>query len=688
MASRYWVGGTATWDATAGTKWATTSGGAGGATAPTSADDVFFDAASGVVTVTVANGVVAQSLDCTGFTGTLASSASATWTIGGTVSGSFKLVSGMTFTANSSTIVFASGGGATYSVLTGGKTLANVTINTNTTTTVRLDDSLTASGTITLTQGILNTNGQTCSWAIFSSVNSNTRTLTMGSSAITLTSTGTAWNTSTFTNLTITSNTSVVTLTGANATWFGGSGFNTNGGSIVLSGSGTATVANSFTCANLTRTGTAAKTDALQFNGGNTTITGTLTITGNSTINRIQAQSLTPGTSVRVSAAAVSLTHVDFRDIAAGGTAIPWTGTSLGDSQGNNGNITFTTAATQTWQGTTGGSWSDSAKWTSRVPLPQDDVIINAAFSASQTITIDMPRLGKNITWTGVSGNPTWSQTVSSGSYIYGNWTGSANTTRGGWTGGLFFAGRSNHTITTDLNTNNMPGSIFTAPGGTYTLQDSYNTGGGGLTLTEGTLTTNNNPITTTSFTGTGTNARTLNLGSSIVTLTASSGNPFLVSTWTNFTFNADTSTLIISDTGANTKAFIASGATATFYNIQVTGGGTGAVIFTFGALQKNINTLTINGPKTIQFSGSSITSLNNLIINSSPGNVVTMSSATAATAFTLTKASGIVMCDYLSLQDSAATGGATWYAGSHSTNVSGNSGWIFNTPSDFLQMF
>ena len=43
MANRYWVGGTATWDNTAGTKWATISGGAGGSTAPTAADDVFFD---------------------------------------------------------------------------------------------------------------------------------------------------------------------------------------------------------------------------------------------------------------------------------------------------------------------------------------------------------------------------------------------------------------------------------------------------------------------------------------------------------------------------------------------------------------------------------------------------------------------------------------------------------------------
>ena len=79
MANRYWVGGTANWDATAGTKWATTSGGAGGAAVPTSADDVFFDAASGAVTCTLTGGYFASclSLTCTGFTGTLAGGASA-----------------------------------------------------------------------------------------------------------------------------------------------------------------------------------------------------------------------------------------------------------------------------------------------------------------------------------------------------------------------------------------------------------------------------------------------------------------------------------------------------------------------------------------------------------------------------------------------------------------------------------
>jgi hypothetical protein len=53
MADRYWVGGTANWDATAGTKWSATNGGAGGASVPTAADDVYFTLLSGLVTVTV-----------------------------------------------------------------------------------------------------------------------------------------------------------------------------------------------------------------------------------------------------------------------------------------------------------------------------------------------------------------------------------------------------------------------------------------------------------------------------------------------------------------------------------------------------------------------------------------------------------------------------------------------------------
>jgi hypothetical protein len=74
MAARYWVGGTASWDATAGTKWALTSGGAGGQTVPGTADTVFFDANSGANTVTLGSGYnpTISTLTLTGFTGTLA----------------------------------------------------------------------------------------------------------------------------------------------------------------------------------------------------------------------------------------------------------------------------------------------------------------------------------------------------------------------------------------------------------------------------------------------------------------------------------------------------------------------------------------------------------------------------------------------------------------------------------------
>lgn len=46
MASRYWVGGTGSWNTTNTANWSATSGGAGGATVPTNIDDVFINAAS------------------------------------------------------------------------------------------------------------------------------------------------------------------------------------------------------------------------------------------------------------------------------------------------------------------------------------------------------------------------------------------------------------------------------------------------------------------------------------------------------------------------------------------------------------------------------------------------------------------------------------------------------------------
>lgn len=48
---------------------------------------------------------------------------------------------------------------------------------------------------------------------------------------------------------------------------------------------------------------------------------------------------------------------------------------------------------------------------------------------------------------------------------------------------------------------------------------------------------------------------------------------------------------------------------------------------------------------------------------------------------WTISVPSGNVVCDWLEIDNSTAIGGATFYAGSHSVNNGGNSGWIFGDP-------
>lgn len=68
---RYWVGGTGNWDASTTTHWSATSGGAGGASVPTSANDVVFDFNSGSGTTTVTAAANCNSLNTVAFTGTI-----------------------------------------------------------------------------------------------------------------------------------------------------------------------------------------------------------------------------------------------------------------------------------------------------------------------------------------------------------------------------------------------------------------------------------------------------------------------------------------------------------------------------------------------------------------------------------------------------------------------------------------
>jgi hypothetical protein len=194
MANRYWVGGTAAWNGTAGTKWALTSGGAGGQAVPTSADDVFFsNLSTGTCTISTGN-TGAKSINCTGFTGTIAGTAAIT------VSGSITLVTGMGFTYTGTLTVNDTG-----TLTTASKTLGPVTIN-GAGITVSLGDSLTmgATATFTFTAGTLNLANNTLSAGLFASNNSNTRVIQFGTGNIAVTGSGASLFNATGTNLTYT----------------------------------------------------------------------------------------------------------------------------------------------------------------------------------------------------------------------------------------------------------------------------------------------------------------------------------------------------------------------------------------------------------------------------------------------------------------------------------------------------
>lgn len=212
MANRYWVGGTAAWDATAGTKWSTTSGGAGGAAVPTAADDVFFNAASGAVTCTISGSRTCLSLNCTGFTGTLGNTSTPVLTI----SGSLTFASGMTIN-NGLRLIFNATNSQT--ITSNGKDADNYEFN-GVGGTWTLQDAFDNSGgafssnSVTLTNGTLNLNNFTLKTNRFLSNNSNTRTLAFGTGSIEVTSgTGanTSWGAETITGLTITGTPNVIT---------------------------------------------------------------------------------------------------------------------------------------------------------------------------------------------------------------------------------------------------------------------------------------------------------------------------------------------------------------------------------------------------------------------------------------------------------------------------------------------
>jgi hypothetical protein len=702
----YWVSGAGTWDGSTTTNWALSSGGGGSAGVPAGSDTVILDSNSGAGTISCASGAVCSALLCdgsgSGASGSYAGSLNNGNNLGfhGTL-GNCYLSSGMTLDSNFIVNISNASPAATgtMNLKTAGHTLSQIVVqSTGAGATLVLQDTTTVT-TVQLVAGTLNTNGQTCSWGTFTSINSAfTCVLTLGASTITLTTVGSIpWET-VGSHLTVNAGTSTIqTPSGSstsNALYFFGS-FTYNNVIIYLNNNAPRILGG--TLANLSVIVQSGATCGLNLTTGSpaTTVTGTLTLTGLAAPNRLLFASNVLGTACTITCnGTVTASYVDFQDITGAGTA-SWNLSAItggaGDCQGNSG-ITFTAAQTNYWVGNT-ANWSSTSAWASssggsagsgRVPLPQDGVVFDAnSFTATgKTVTSDCARIGASTSWTGVTNNPTWTNSLKW--TVYGSLTLISGMSFAAPNSPLTLAGRSTYTLTTAGKT--IPSLGVSAPGGTYTLADSVNMSAGVLTIGAGTLdaATNNVNVTTLQLESTGSITRQLNMGSGIWTLTLSSGHVCDIVA-TGLTLNAGTSTVLVSDTGASQKIIAMGGGGCNFYNLQIASGGTGMV--SFGNSSQSFNAIICNGPKTITFTSGTTTTIapGGWRFNGNSGSLVTITGGTPGSAATISMASGTAVSQYLSLKDMTLTGGATIYA-ANSTNVSNNTGWNFSNPATIGQ--
>jgi hypothetical protein len=420
----------------------------------------------------------------------------------------------------------------------------------------------------------------------------------------------------------------------------------------------------------------------------NVTVNGTLTVVaGTDATCREGIASNTLGTTRTITAAAVSLTDVDFRDITIAGAAAPAGGTRIGDCKGNSG-ITFTAAANKYWNLAAGGNWGGAIAWATssggspainNFPLAQDTAFIeNTGLNTSATITINA---AYNIGTLNMSSRTTaMTFTTLSEPTVYGNW---ANGTGLTFSGSLqiTFAGRTSQTLTNAGRTFTQ-GITVDSPSGTLTLQDAFITDRsitGALTVTNGTFDAATYNVTLSGaaarFSSSNSNTRTIAVGSGTWTL-AGSGTAWDATTTTGLTV---TGTGTITLTSASAKTFAGGGAAYT--NITVNQGGAGALTITGNNTLKDItNTYKGTGATSIAL-GTTTQRVSQWTGAGEALRILTLSGTSAASSATLILTGATnPNVDYLSIDNVRAYSlDTTWYAGTNSTN-NGSLGWYFES--------
>jgi hypothetical protein len=393
MADYYWVGGSGTWDSTSTTNWASTSGGAGGAGVPTSADNAYFDGNSdtgAAFTVTIGTGAVCK--DYIVGDGTTVSVLDQTMTLGGSAA---LNIHGSWFNPATNYTRVYTGTIAFVAVTTGQVVTTNGIQPTTNTVTFNgvgggwtFGSAYTSNNSFILNAGSLDTASYNVTAARFQITGTGVKSLSLGSSLMSCAggSGGDGW-TVTGSNVTLNAGTSTIRSTSVLNPPFVGGGLTYYTVDCTIGSGGWSSISGVNTFTNLTLSG-------LAYGGGryyvgiqdNQTITGTFTVSAGAFSVVTGISLVAPaGTQRTITAANIVIgENVNIRGIIGAGAAAPWDLSSLyvGDV-GDNENIIFRAPQTVYWNLAGNHSWGANG-WAltpagapnlRNTPLPQDTAV-------------------------------------------------------------------------------------------------------------------------------------------------------------------------------------------------------------------------------------------------------------------------------------------------------------------------
>ncbi|MCF6359524.1 MAG: hypothetical protein L3J29_02040, partial [Cyclobacteriaceae bacterium] len=326
----------------------------------------------------------------------------------------------------------------------------------------------------------------------------------------------------------------------------------------------------------------------------------------------------------------------------------------------------YSTAQDYYWIGGT-GNWSDLTNWATtsggstlqtQLPTANDNVYfdVNSFTASSQVVTLDVEANCNSMNWSGVTNFPTITGNGNDIN-IYGSLVLSPDMTAN-FSDVEFESTGTGNTITTNgTSLGSASSTIFNSVGGEWSLLDNFTTNA--IFLLAGTLTTNNNNVASGEwFKTNGAIAKTINLGSSIITSTR------WVIDGSNITINAGTSKIITSlfyGDQENNGPYV-------YYDVEFSSG---------GILQNSasFNEITMAAGETHTLQSGDVFTINNLVANGTKHNPIKIKSSTPGSEATFSKATGAVTVSYVELIDVHATGGANFTA----NNAAGNgntTGW------------